>query len=233
MRGSLCLSAVLAAIVMVTAAAGFMPAADTRAAIPMPAASLPAAPEELVITPAPFVTAPALATVATDLSPSASPAASDSPSPTLPRVPSSPPPATAGPISIGYRISIPRLGIDLPIAEGDVQRDVEDMRTPEGFAFHLPGTALPGQNGNTFLYAHARRGMFLMLWNARLGDEVVVTGPGGRLLVYVVSEILPRVAPTDVSSTRPTASERLTLQTSTGPSPSDPRFVVFAFLRGT
>lgn len=233
MRGSLCVSAGLAAIVLLTAAAGCMPAADTRAAIPMAAAaSLPAAAEQLVTTPAPFVSAAALAAVA--MSPSPSPPASDSPSaPTSPRAPSSPPPAAAGPISIGYRISIPRLGIDLPVAEGDVQRDVEDMRTPEGFAFHLPGTALPGQNGNTFLYAHARRGMFLMLWNARLGDEVVVTGPGGRLLVYLVGEILPRVAPTDVSSTRPTASERLTLQTSTGPSPSDPRFVVFAFLRGT
>jgi hypothetical protein len=40
------------------------------------------------------------------------------------------------------------------------------------------------------------------------------------------------VVPTDASSTRPTATERLTLQTSTGPLAADPRFVVFAFPRG-
>ena len=136
-----------------------------------------------------------------------------------------------GPIPDGFRIAIPRLGIDLPIAEGDVQRDVRELRTPDGYAFHLPGTALPGRKGNTYLYAHARSGMFLALWNARPGDEVTVTTPDGRLLVYVVGEVLPRVPATDVSATLPTTSERLTLQTSTGPSPSDPRFVVLAFPR--
>ncbi|HZP95524.1 MAG TPA: sortase [Candidatus Limnocylindria bacterium] len=137
-----------------------------------------------------------------------------------------------GPIASGYRVSVPRLQIDLPIAEGDVERDITDQRTPEGFAFHLPGTAVPGQNGNTYLYAHARQGMFLSLWNARPGDEVLIAAPDGHVLVYVMREVFPRVPPTDVSSTQPTTVERLTLQTSTGPSPRDPRFVVFAFPRG-
>ncbi len=142
-----------------------------------------------------------------------------------------PPRTTPGAIPSGYRIIVPRLRIDLPIAEGDVQRDVGDEDTPEGYAFHLPGTALPGENGNTFLYAHARRGMFLALWSALPGDEVDIQGPDGRLRTYVVSDVLPRVVATDVSSTLPTGRERLTLQTSTGPSPSDPRFVVFALPR--
>jgi sortase (surface protein transpeptidase) len=74
--------------------------------------------------------------------------------------------------------------------------------------------------------------MFLALWDVRPGDEVFVSAPDGRVLLYVVRDVLPRVAPADVSSTRPTTTERLTLQTSTGPHPADPRFVVFAFLRG-
>jgi sortase (surface protein transpeptidase) len=74
--------------------------------------------------------------------------------------------------------------------------------------------------------------MFLALWDARPGDEVTVSAPDGHIVLYVVREVLPRVAPTDVSSTRPTTEERLTLQTSTGPHPADPRFVVFAVLRG-
>ena len=132
------------------------------------------------------------------------------------------------PIPPGYRLQIPRLGIDLPLAEGDVARDIDLQRTPEGFAFHLPGTSQPGLGGNTYLYAHARAGMFLALWDAQVGDEVIVSTPDLRALRYVVSGVHARVAPDDVSWVQPTASERLTLQTSTGPDPGDPRFVVIA-----
>src|SRR5438309_7267022 len=135
---------------------------------------------------------------------------------------------TNPPISDGYRIQIPRLAIDLPIAEGDVERDVVVQQTPENFAFHLPGTAIPGMGSNTYIYAHARRGMFLTLWNARAGDQVVISTPDGVALKYVVTEIHPRVPPEDTSWVLPTSSERLTIQTSTGPNRDDPRFVVVA-----
>lgn len=132
------------------------------------------------------------------------------------------------PIPMGYRIQIPRIGIDLAIAEGDVTRDIDQQKTPEGFAFHLPGTSIPGLGSNTYLYAHARTGMFLALWNARPGDQVFISTPDLRALKYVVTEVHPRVPPTDISWVEATAGERLTLQTSTGPNPSDPRFVVVA-----
>lgn len=135
------------------------------------------------------------------------------------------------PIPDGHRVRMPRLRIDLPIAEGIIQRDVEQQQTPEGYAFHLPGTAIPGQRGNTYIYSHARAGMFLSLWDARVGDEVVIVAPDGRTIAYLVSEVRPRVAPNDVSVAQLTADERLTLQTSTGPNPSDPRFVVIALPR--
>src|SRR6266571_2364887 len=124
-------------------------------------------------------------------SPSAStPAATTSPdSTTL----SPTPEATIGPIPDGYRIAMPRLGIDLPIAEGDLQRDVVIQRTPENFAFHFPGTAIPGTLGNSYIYAHARRGMFLSLWNARVGDNVSITTPGGVEIKFLVTEVHPRV----------------------------------------
>lgn len=158
-----------------------------------------------------------------------------SPSPTLatsapptPGVTITPTPGAPSPIPEGYSVKMPRLGIDLPIREGIVQRDVEQQQTPEHFAFHLPGTALPGEPGNSYIYAHARRGMFLSLWDAKVGDLVEITTPDGRTLQYEVSEVRPRVAPNDVSVAQPTDDERLTLQTSTGPSPEDPRFVVIA-----
>jgi sortase (surface protein transpeptidase) len=148
-------------------------------------------------------------------------------------VPSTTPSATATrdprtPIPLGYRIQIKRLGIDLPIAEGDVSRDIDLQKTPEGFAFHLPGTSIPGLGGNTYLYAHARTGMFLSLWNVRPGDQVVISTPDLRALRYVISEVHPRVPPADVSWVQPTDGERLTLQTSTGPKPNDPRFIAIA-----
>lgn len=156
-------------------------------------------------------------------SPSPSPTrgatASPTASPTTTPVPAIPP---------GYRIKIQRVAIDLPIAEGDVERDTVRQETPNNFAFHLPGTAIPGDRGNSYIYAHARTGMFLSLWNARVGDEVVIVTPEARELRYIVSEVHPRVDPSDVSWAARTATERLTLQTSTGPSPGDPRFVVIA-----
>jgi len=132
------------------------------------------------------------------------------------------------PIPAGYRVQVFRLHIDLPLAEGDLVRDIDQQKTPEGFAFHLPGTSIPGLGSNTYLYAHARTGMFLTLWSAKVGDEVFISTPDLRALKYVVTEVHPRVPPTDVSWAQPTQSERLTLQTSTGPNPTDPRFVVVA-----
>lgn len=161
---------------------------------------------------------PSASARATTASPSAESAASTAP----------PSPTPLPPIPDGYRIQILRLGIDLPIREGDVERDTVQQRTPEDYAFHLPGTGIPGTGLNTYLYAHARRGMFLTLWNAAVGDEVVISTPDGRALRYIVAEVHPRVPPDAVSWTEPTAPERLTLQTSTGPNPSDPRFVVVA-----
>jgi sortase family protein len=138
------------------------------------------------------------------------------------------PAPTMGPIPDGYRIQMPRLGIDLPIAEGDLVRDSIEQQTPENFAFHFPGTAIPGVVGNSYLYAHARRGMFLALWSARVGDQVTITTPAGAALKFVVTEVHPRVPPADTSWLQPAGDERLTLQTSTGPNPTDPRFVVIA-----
>jgi len=157
-------------------------------------------------------------------SPSASTTATSATSP-VSTAPASP---TIGPIPDGYRIQMPRLGIDLPIAEGDVERDVVVQQTPENFAFHFPGTAIPGMFGNSYIYAHARRGMFLSLWNARVGDQITITTPSGGELKFVVTEVHPRVPPADTSWIQPSGDERITLQTSTGPNRDDPRFVVIA-----
>ena len=166
-------------------------------------------------TPAPVVPMTPIAASPSVAVPTASPGASATP-------------VAIGPIPPGYRIQIPRLGIDLEILEGDLERDAVEQKTPEGYAFHLPGTGIPGAGYNSYIYAHARRGMFLSLWNARIGDEVWISTPDGRALRYLISEIQPRVPPDDVSWAAPDPPDQLTLQTSTGPNPGDPRFVAVA-----
>lgn len=133
-----------------------------------------------------------------------------------------------GTLIAGTRIRIPRLGIELPVELGDSARDVSLQVTPTAAAYLLPGSAVPGTRGNAYVYAHAREGLFLALWQTRLGDEIVISAPATPPLRYVVTEIHPRVDPGDLRYITPTEDERLTLQTSTGPWTLSPRFVVVA-----
>jgi Sortase domain len=131
------------------------------------------------------------------------------------------------PLGPGWRIRIARIGVDLPLVDGDSARDVGLQRTPDGAAYRLAGSALPGRNGNTYVYGHARWAQFLNLWYAKLDDLVVISGPAATI-TYRVAEIHPRVAADDLTYLLPSDGERLTLQTSSGPDPFDPRFVVVA-----
>ena len=119
-------------------------------------------------------------------------------------------------------IRVDRLGIDLPIAEGD------GVSVPEGAASHYPGTAWPGEGSNTYIYAHAREGNFLELWRVRTGDTVAIDMADGSVFEYRVSEILPLVEWDALDFLQPTSSERVTLQTSVWYDDTSPRFVVIA-----
>jgi sortase (surface protein transpeptidase) len=134
---------------------------------------------------------------------------------------------TARPLGKGWRIRIARIGIDLPIEDGDPARDIAQQMTPDGAAYRLAGSALPGTAGNTYLYGHARWAQFIGLWYAHLDDLILISGPG-TTLCYHVTEIHPRVATDDLTFLLPSAAEKLTLQTSSGPDRTDPRFIVVA-----
>jgi len=120
------------------------------------------------------------------------------------------------------RIRIERLGIDLRVIEGD------GVDAPIGKAAHYPGTAWPGGGSNIYIYGHAREGMFLSLWEARVGDVVELDLADGTTRAYVVAKVLPKVPWDAVRYLRPTAGEQLTLQTSTSYHPTSPRFIVIA-----
>jgi sortase A len=180
---------------------------------PMPPASTPgtglsgspAFSDVPLATVAPAVTAPT--TPASDAS---SPGISPSPS------------GSAGSGVRASRIQIARLGIDLSIIEGD------GIDAPIGKAAHYPGSAWPGGGSNMYIYAHARVGMFITLWQVRLGDTVKLQLIDGTSRTYVVTRILPKVPFDAVQYLQPTPTEQLTLQTSTSYYSTAPRFVVIA-----
>jgi len=123
----------------------------------------------------------------------------------------------------GDRIVIDRLGIDLPIIEGD------GLDAPLDSAAHYPGTGWPGDGTNIYLYAHARPGLFQRLPEAKVGDRVVLRMADGSSHLYAVGKIIP-AAPWDAMTyVDHTDGEQLTLQTSTSETPTDPRFIVIAY----
>ncbi len=157
---------------------------------------------------------PALPTPVPSVRFSGSPAFSGSPGPSLA--------AISGPGIRAGRIQIARLGIDLAIVDGD------GIDAPVDKAAHYPDTGWPDGQTNIYIYAHARPGMFLPLWNAAVGDRVDLLLVDGSRRSYVVDQVLPDVPWDAVQYLQPTKTEQLTLQTSTAPAESAPRFVVIA-----
>jgi LPXTG-site transpeptidase (sortase) family protein len=119
-------------------------------------------------------------------------------------------------------LRLDRLGIDLDLVEGD------GVTVPEGAAAHYPGTAWPGEASNTYLYAHAREGHFLELWQVRSGDLVEMDMADGSVASYRVTEIHPVVEWDALEYLAPSSSERLTLQTCLTYDDTAPRFIVIA-----
>ena len=163
---------------------------------------------------------PVLETATPDATASPGPTGSSSASPSV-QVSTGASPA-AGEGIHANRIRIERLGIDLKIIEGD------GIDAPIDKAAHYPGSAWPGAGSNVYIYGHAREGMFLTLWKARVGDAIELDLVDGTTRTYVVDEVLPKVPWDAMKYVRPTPTEQLTLQTSTSYHPTSPRFIVIA-----
>jgi len=102
------------------------------------------------------------------------------------------------------QLEIARLGLSAVVIEGD---DRASLQIAVG---HLPGTPLPGENGNSAMAGH-RDTFFHPLENVRLGDEIRVITPEADYR-YRVQSILV-VDPDDVWVLAPTPRPSLTLVT--------------------
>ena len=102
------------------------------------------------------------------------------------------------------RIEVPRLQLRAIIAEGI---DTGTLRRAVG---HLPGTPLPGADGNVVLAGH-RDTFFRALKDIRADDIVRITTPRGRFEYVVLATAV--VEPTRTDVLEPTAEPSLTLVT--------------------
>jgi hypothetical protein len=134
------------------------------------------------------------------------------------------------------RVRVATLGIDLPVV-------APPLGEPGHFPFcdvaeYLPALSRPGRPGTTFIYAHARAGMFLSILEASrvnggrslLGLEVEVYSSDDWRFTYEVTEVRRHVVSLDFAY-RATA-EQLIVQTSEGPRETPEKVIVIALPRG-
>jgi LPXTG-site transpeptidase (sortase) family protein len=102
------------------------------------------------------------------------------------------------------KLEIPRIGISVVVFEGD---DAHVLRLGAG---QIPGTAMPGQNGNIAIAAH-RDTFFRPLRNIRPGDVIQLVATGGS---YTYSVKWTRIVnPRDTEVAAATSDPELTLIT--------------------
>jgi hypothetical protein len=140
--------------------------------------------------------------------------------------------ATVPPDRVATRVVIPRLQIDLPVMlqQGDAYGDYPLCDV----ALYQPLLGQPGQGRATYIYAHAREGMFLPLLLASqinngqqlIGDAVQVYTSDDYVFNYQISEVHRHV--TDMNAAFATTTETLFLQTSEGPHGTIPKLQVIA-----
>lgn len=111
-----------------------------------------------------------------------------------------------------------------------------DLYPPCDVALYHTAFGHPGQGTTTYLYAHAREGMFLPLLTASerrdgqelLGALVQVYTSDARVHVYQITRVKRHAVDFSLVDTAPPGTEQLILQTSEGPSGTIPKLQVLA-----
>jgi len=135
------------------------------------------------------------------------------------------------PDRVATRIVIRRLGIDLPVM---LQTDNYGMYPLCDVALYQPLLGQPGQGRATYIYGHAREGMFLPMLRASeddngkrmLGMTAEVYTSDDWHFIYTISEVRRHTLSLDDAIA--TRTERLWLQTSEGPYGTVPKLQVVA-----
>jgi hypothetical protein len=138
--------------------------------------------------------------------------------------------------AIATRVRIQALGIDLPIVASPPHEEFPLCDVAEFLTFDKPA-AYPGLPQATYLYAHARTGMFLPLLTtsqtndgaAMLGMWVEVFTDDDQRHVYEIKRVLRHVSGSSALDAAAAAkTDQLWLQTSEGPLASSTKLQVYA-----
>lgn len=121
---------------------------------------------------------------------------------------------------VATRVLVPALGIDLPVIK---QPGSPDSFPPCNVAMYITQLHQPGQPGATYLYAHARTGMFLPILNASLVNNgksmigMLIEVYTSDNMEFLYEAVAVRRHVLDLDSAFATTDETLWLQTSEGP----------------
>jgi hypothetical protein len=132
---------------------------------------------------------------------------------------------------VATRIVIRALGIDLPVMLQTASYGVFPLCD---VALYQPQLGQPGQGRATYIYAHARVGMFLPLLTASmtnngqsiLGDTVEVYTSDSYVFTYAIAEVDRHIL--DMNDAFAAHTEEVFLQTSEGPHGTVPKLQVLA-----
>lgn len=177
-------------------------------------------------------------------SPSGSPDASPSGDPTPTPSPTPRPTLPSGETIVVSRVRIPSLSIDLPVMSGEYDPPGNPGSYPLcDIAQYLtsPGFMQPYEEGTTYVFAHARTGMFLPLLDASLkkngasmlGSLVEIYTNDGKLWIYEIFLVKRHATDLALAFDYPPGEHRLVLQTSEGGKGHIPKLQVAARLLST
>jgi Sortase domain len=166
-----------------------------------------------------------------------------SPSPTLALAsPSSSPTLatrTPDPGAVASRVVVPALRIDLPVVSGALDPAGNPGNYPLcDVAQYLTDYRQPGQAGTTYIYGHARTGMFLPLLeesqrdngSAMIGALVQVYTSDSWVYLYDIFRVKRHATDFSLADTAKPDEHRLVMQTSEGPRGTVPKLQVAARL---
>jgi LPXTG-site transpeptidase (sortase) family protein len=129
--------------------------------------------------------------------------------------------------SAPQRIIIKDLAIDLPIVPAKITNN-SIWETTDNGASYLSSSPLPGEKGNSIIYAHNWASLFGGLTAAKPGQKIEVMYANGSRKKFLV-ESTATVSQNEASILAPTKDKRITLYTCAGWFDTK-RFVVVAVL---
>lgn len=149
--------------------------------------------------------------------------------------------STTPELSDPNHLSIPSLGIEAPIKYVTEKSEKVYQEALHAGVVHYPGTALPGEFGNAYIFGHSSdyiwspgeyKTVFAKLPQIEIGAVIQATNPEGQVFEYVVTETKV-VGPRDLSvlDQGNNQAQLLTLQTSYPLGTALQRFIVVSTLK--